>query len=97
LDHLHELSGRGREIDLCDLVCRGAVVACALARGRVKLLSKVIQHQHTAAIDLVETKLIDGMDSLPLAILLDFIDFGILVNLKDLFLYIEVAVVWRVR
>jgi hypothetical protein len=57
----------------------------------------MIQHQHTATINLVETKLIDGMDSLPLAILLDVIDFGVFVNLKDPFLYIVVAVVWRVR
>jgi hypothetical protein len=57
----------------------------------------VIQQKHTATIDLVETKLIDGMDSLPLAILLDVIDFCVLVNLKNPFLYIVVAVVWRVR
>jgi hypothetical protein len=57
----------------------------------------MIEHQHTATIDLVETELIDGMDSLPLAILLDLIDFGVLVNLVDPFLNILVAVVCRVR
>jgi hypothetical protein len=57
----------------------------------------VIQYQRAATIDLVETKLIDGMEGLPLAILLEVIDIGILVNLRDPSLYIIIAVVWRER
>jgi hypothetical protein len=53
----------------------------------------MIQHQRAATIDLVETKLIDEMESLPLAILLEVIDFGILVNLRGPFLYIIIVVV----
>jgi hypothetical protein len=55
------------------------------------------QHQRAATIDLIETKLIDGMESLPLAILLEVIDFGVLVNLRDPSLYFAIAVVWRER
>jgi hypothetical protein len=57
----------------------------------------MIQYQRAATIDLVETKLIDGMEGLPLAILLEVIDVGILVNLRDLSLYLIIAVVWRER
>jgi hypothetical protein len=57
----------------------------------------MIQYQRAATIDLVETKLIDGIEGLPLAILLGVIDIGILVNLRDLFLYIIRAVDWRER
>ena len=94
LDQLYKLSRRIREINFFNLVTRGTVVACALARSRVELLSKVVQQQHTSTIDLVETKLIDAMNSLPLASLLDLIDFGILVDLRDFSLYILVGVVW---
>lgn len=55
----------------------------------------MIQYQHAATIDLVDTKLIDGMKGLPLAILLELIDFEILVNLRDPSLYIIIVVVWR--
>jgi hypothetical protein len=55
----------------------------------------MIQHQRAATIDLIETKLIDGMESLPLAILLEVIEFGVLVNLRDPSLYFAIAVVWR--
>jgi hypothetical protein len=54
----------------------------------------VVQQQHTSTIDLVEAKLIDAMNSLPLASLLDLIDIGILVDLRDFFLYVLVGVVW---
>ena len=57
----------------------------------------MIQYQRAATIDLVETELIDGIEGLPLAILLGVIDIGILVNLRDLFLYIIRAVDWRER
>lgn len=87
----------GRKIDVCDLICRGAIVACALARSGVELFSEMIQYQRAATIDLVETKLIHGMEGLPLAILLEVIDIGILVNLRDLSLYIIIVVVWRER
>jgi hypothetical protein len=57
----------------------------------------MVQYQRAATIDLVDTKLIDGMEGLPLAILLELIDFEILVNLRDPSLYISVVVVWRER
>ncbi len=53
----------------------------------------MIQDQHTATIDLVEAKQINGMDGLPLAIFLEVIDFGIPVDLRDSFLYVLVVVV----
>jgi hypothetical protein len=55
----------------------------------------MIQHQRTATIDLVETKLINGMEVLLLAILLEVIDVGILVNLRDPSLYIVIVVVCK--
>jgi hypothetical protein len=54
----------------------------------------MIQYQRAATIYLVDTKLIDGMDGLPLAILLEVINFEILVNLRDPSLYIIIVVVW---
>jgi hypothetical protein len=57
----------------------------------------MIQYQRAATIDLVKTKLIDGMEGLPLAILLEVIEIGILVNLRDPSLYIIIAVVWIER
>jgi len=57
----------------------------------------MVQDQHAATIDLVDTKLIDGMEGLPLAILLEVIDIRILVNIKDPSLYFNIAVVWRER
>jgi hypothetical protein len=57
----------------------------------------MIQNQHATTIDLVDTKLIDGMEGLPLAILLEVIETGILVNLRGPSLYITVDVVWIER
>jgi hypothetical protein len=57
----------------------------------------MIQYQRAATIDLVDTKLIDSMKGLLLAILLEVIDFGILVNLRNPSLYILIVVVWRER
>jgi hypothetical protein len=57
----------------------------------------MIQYQCAATIDLVDTKLIDGMEGLPLAILLEVINIGILVNLRDPSLYISIVIVWRER
>jgi hypothetical protein len=53
----------------------------------------VIQQQHTPAVYLVETKLIDAMDGLPLAILLKVTDPLVFVDLEDPFLNIGVTVV----
>jgi len=54
----------------------------------------VIQQQHTPTIDLIETELIDSMDGLLLAVLLKGVNIRVSVDLADLFLNIEVAVVW---
>ena len=59
----------------------------------MELFGKVIQQQHTPAINLIETKLIDGIEGLPLAILLNLINTFVLVDLGYLFLNIIVAVV----
>jgi len=53
----------------------------------------VIQQQHTPTVDLIETELIDGMNSLLLAILLNDIDFCVPVDLVDPSLNIVVVVV----
>lgn len=84
-----------RKIFVYDLACRGAIVACTLARSGVKLFSEMIQDQRASTIGIVETKLIDGIEGLPLAILLQVIDIGILVDLRNPFLYINIVVVWR--
>jgi len=53
----------------------------------------VIQQQHTPAINLIEAKLIDYMDGMPLAILLKLLDIFVLVDLVEPSFNIVVTVV----
>jgi hypothetical protein len=59
----------------------------------VELFCEVIQQQHTPAINLIEAKLVDYMEGLPLALLLKLLYIFVLVNLVDPFFNILVTVV----
>lgn len=59
----------------------------------MELFRKVIQQQHTPAINLIEAKLIDYMDGMPLAILLKLLDIFVLVDLVEPSFNIVVTVV----